>query len=57
MASPKTAGLADVATPAHFSALEPIDDVRGTAAHRRDAALTITRRALADVAVQLSDAA
>ena len=49
--------LADVATAAHFSGLEPIDDVRGTAAYRRDAALTITRRALADVAGQLSDAA
>lgn len=49
------AGLAEVATPAHFSALQPIDDVRGTAHYRRDAALTITRRALADVARQLGE--
>ncbi len=33
-----------------FAALSPIDDVRGTAAYRRDAARTLVRRALADLA-------
>jgi CO/xanthine dehydrogenase FAD-binding subunit len=32
--------------PEHLAALTPIDDVRGTAAYRRDAALTAVRRAL-----------
>lgn len=38
--------LADRVTPAHLAALSPIDDVRGTAAYRRDAALVLVRRAL-----------
>ena len=32
----------------HLAALAPIDDVRGSAAYRRDAALTLVRRALAE---------
>ena len=32
--------------PAHLAPLEPIDDVRGTAAYRRDAAVTLLRRLL-----------
>jgi CO/xanthine dehydrogenase FAD-binding subunit len=38
--------LGAVATPEHLSALQPIDDVRGGAAYRMDAALTLVRRAL-----------
>ena len=34
----------------HLAPLSPIDDVRGTAAYRADAALTLTRRAVASLA-------
>ena len=34
----------------HLVALAPIDDVRGTGDYRRDAALTLVRRAIAEVA-------
>ena len=34
-------------TPEHLADLTPIDDVRGTGAYRRDAALTLLRRAIA----------
>jgi CO/xanthine dehydrogenase FAD-binding subunit len=37
-------------TAAHLAALSPIDDVRGSAAYRRDAALTLVRRAVAGFA-------
>jgi CO/xanthine dehydrogenase FAD-binding subunit len=37
--------------PAHLAPLEPIDDVRGTGAYRRDAALTLVRRTLARLMV------
>jgi CO/xanthine dehydrogenase FAD-binding subunit len=40
------ASLADLVRPEHLAALLPIDDVRGTAAYRREAALTIVRRAI-----------
>jgi len=43
-------GLADVATEAHLAGLAPIDDVRAPASYRRDAALTLVRRAIAEVA-------
>jgi CO/xanthine dehydrogenase FAD-binding subunit len=39
--------LADLARPDDLSPLSPIDDVRGSAAYRSDAALTLVRRALA----------
>ncbi|MGE0119940.1 MAG: xanthine dehydrogenase family protein subunit M [Dongiaceae bacterium] len=42
--------LADLVQPAHLAPLSPIDDVRGTAAYRRDAALTLIRRALWELA-------
>ena len=42
-ASPDTAAMVG---PAHLEALSPIDDVRGTAAYRRDAAVVLVRRAL-----------
>ncbi len=38
---------AALAKPEHLAPLGPIDDIRGTAAYRRDAALTLVRRALA----------
>jgi CO/xanthine dehydrogenase FAD-binding subunit len=34
----------------HIAPLQPIDDVRGTAAYRQDATLTLLRRALAELA-------
>ena len=43
------AGLADLARPEHLAPLAPIDDVRGTAAYRREAALTIVRRAIREL--------
>jgi CO/xanthine dehydrogenase FAD-binding subunit len=44
--APATAAGAGIATAEHLAALRPIDDVRGSAAYRRDAALTVVRRAL-----------
>ncbi|HEX9466458.1 MAG TPA: FAD binding domain-containing protein [Alphaproteobacteria bacterium] len=38
--------LAELVSPRHLDALTPIDDVRGTATYRRDAALTVVRRTL-----------
>ncbi|MCY4497959.1 MAG: molybdopterin-dependent oxidoreductase [Rhodospirillaceae bacterium] len=46
---PLHADLANVPQPDHFRALTPINDVRGTAAYRHDAALTCVRRALAEL--------
>lgn len=43
---PLEGGLGAVAEPAHLAPLSPIDDVRATAAYRRDATLTLLRRAL-----------
>jgi CO/xanthine dehydrogenase FAD-binding subunit len=43
------AGLAAIARAEHLDALAPIDDVRGTADYRRDAALTLVRRALREL--------
>ncbi len=44
------AGLANKAKPQHFTMLAPIDDMRSDAAFRREAALTLTRRALISLA-------
>jgi CO/xanthine dehydrogenase FAD-binding subunit len=44
--APPTTRLRDVVTLGHLQALQPIDDVRGTAAYRLHAALALTRRAL-----------
>ncbi len=41
--------IEDVVHPEHLAHLQPIDDVRGTAAYRREAALELVRRALARV--------
>ena len=42
-------GLAEVVTREHLASLSPIDDVRGTAAYRLEAALTLLRRSLSEV--------
>ena len=39
-------GLRALVSPEHFESLSPIDDVRASAAYRRDAALVLVRRAL-----------
>jgi xanthine dehydrogenase small subunit len=44
------AAAADLATPSHCEALTPIDDIRGSAAYRRAAALALTRDLLSDLA-------
>lgn len=44
--APIADGLAGRAAAGHLSVLAPIDDVRGTADYRMDAALTLVRRAL-----------
>lgn len=46
---PASAATAGLARAEHLAALAPIDDVRGSGAYRRDAALTLVRRALAAV--------
>lgn len=43
------AGLANLARSEHLAPLSPIDDVRGTAAYRREAALTLVQRALGEL--------
>jgi CO/xanthine dehydrogenase FAD-binding subunit len=42
--------LAERIRPDHLAALSPIDDVRGSAAYRQDAALTLVRRAVGELA-------
>jgi CO/xanthine dehydrogenase FAD-binding subunit len=44
------ASLADLAQPEHLAPLSPIDDVRGAAAYRREAALTLVKRAIRELA-------
>ena len=41
-----TAGIGNRVEPSHLAALAPIDDIRATAAYRRDAARTLVARAL-----------
>lgn len=41
-----TSGIGDLASAADLAPIAPIDDIRGTAAYRHDAALTLVRRAL-----------
>lgn len=43
---PLRTGLSSLAQVAHLAPLSPIDDVRATATYRRDATLTLVRRAL-----------
>ncbi len=49
---PLDAGLSEIAAAEHLGALSPIDDVRGTAAYRMDAALTLVRRTLTELGSQ-----
>lgn len=44
--APAEAGIGRLVTADHVAALAPIDDVRATAGYRREAALTLVRRAL-----------
>jgi CO/xanthine dehydrogenase FAD-binding subunit len=44
------ADVAALAMAEHLAPLSPIDDVRGTADYRREAALTLVRRALRELA-------
>ena len=44
------ARLAESVVPAHLAPLSPIDDVRGSAAYRRDAVVTLLRRLLRSLA-------
>lgn len=46
---PAGAGLGDLVKSDHVAHLAPIDDPRGTAEYRQDAALTLCRRALAEL--------
>jgi xanthine dehydrogenase small subunit len=41
---------ADVVAPAHLALLAPIDDIRGSAAYRQQAALALTRDLLTQLA-------
>jgi CO/xanthine dehydrogenase FAD-binding subunit len=43
---PCVTGIGDAVTATHLTPLSPIDDVRATAEYRRDASLTLVRRAL-----------
>ncbi len=43
---PLNANLRNAVKTSHFSDLSPIDDVRATAAYRREAAVTLVQRAL-----------
>lgn len=50
-------GLSTVVCPEHLAqGLAPIDDVRGSAAYRNDAALTLVRRALAELGARMESA-
>ena len=50
---PLSPALAEVALAAHLDVLSPMDDIRGSAEYRRDAALTLVRRALAQLGERL----
>jgi N-methylhydantoinase B len=50
LAGQPLATAAELAAPAHLADLSPIDDIRGSAAYRRHAALTLTRDLLAELA-------
>ena len=50
---PCDADLGKVATSAHLTPLAPIDDIRSTAGYRLDAALTLIRRALSAIGIDM----
>ncbi|MDH3233249.1 MAG: FAD binding domain-containing protein [Alphaproteobacteria bacterium] len=55
MGQPLDAGLGDHVTADHLAtALAPIDDVRGSAAYRQDAALSVVRRGLSELGGQMA---
>ena len=47
---PAASGLGALAVPGHLAALAPIDDIRGSGGYRLDAALTLVRRTLDQLA-------
>jgi CO/xanthine dehydrogenase FAD-binding subunit len=47
---PFEGGVEGLVTAGHLASLSPIDDVRGTAAYRREAALVLVRRSLEELA-------
>ena len=47
---PAASGLGALAAPGHLAALAPIDDIRGSGGYRLDAALTLVRRTLDQMA-------
>jgi CO/xanthine dehydrogenase FAD-binding subunit len=49
--------LGEVVEPGHLAALTPIDDIRGGADYRLDAAATLLHRALSGLGAELGDAA
>jgi CO/xanthine dehydrogenase FAD-binding subunit len=49
LGKPVTSALGDLARPDDLAPLVPISDIRGTAEYRRDAALTLVRRALSEL--------
>lgn len=51
---PALLGISSSVKAEHLAGLSPIDDVRATAAYRRDAAFTLIRRALEDCAMKVS---
>jgi len=51
---PALLGISSSVKAEHLAGLSPIDDVRATAAYRRDAAFTLVRRALEDCAMKVS---
>jgi CO/xanthine dehydrogenase FAD-binding subunit len=53
---PLDASLAEIVSARHLDHLTPIDDIRGTASYRRDAAVTVVRRVLAALIAPLPHA-
>ncbi len=51
--APCDAGLGALVQPGHLAGLEPIDDVRASAAYRSDVTLTLVRRTLGELAARL----
>jgi CO/xanthine dehydrogenase FAD-binding subunit len=49
LGKPVTSALGDLAQPDDLAPLAPISDIRGSAEYRRDAALTLVRRALSEL--------
>jgi len=54
---PLEAGIGSIVQAEHLAPLNPIDDVRASAAYRRDAALTLVRRGLEDMTQDMARAA